>query len=61
MRISHGIPHMLGDRYVWQISGDNPKFDGLNHFGFENVTLTPSIDASSSGHWHGFVKNGEII
>lgn len=27
---------------------------------FENLTLTPSIDCSSSGHWHGFITNGEV-
>lgn len=26
---------------------------------FTNLTLSPSLDASSSGHWHGFVINGE--
>ncbi len=34
----------------WQRSGDT----------FELLTLTPSIDVSSSGHWHGFITNGEI-
>lgn len=28
---------------------------------FDDLTLTPSIDASSSGHWHGFITNGEAI
>lgn len=28
---------------------------------FETLSLTPSVDASASGHWHGFVKNGEIV
>lgn len=27
---------------------------------FENLTLTPSIDASKWGHWHGFITNGAI-
>ena len=27
---------------------------------FETLTLSPSIDASSDGHWHGFISNGEI-
>jgi hypothetical protein len=27
---------------------------------FETVTVTPSIDASKSGNWHGFIVNGEI-
>jgi len=28
---------------------------------FETLTLTPSIDASASGHWHGHIHNGEIV
>jgi hypothetical protein len=27
---------------------------------FEALTLTPSVDASPAGHWHGFVTKGEI-
>jgi hypothetical protein len=33
----------------WSISG-----------AVENMTVTPSVDASNSGHWHGFITNGEI-
>ena len=33
---------------AWAILGD-----------FSNMTISPSIDASHSGHWHGFVTNGE--
>lgn len=28
---------------------------------FETMTLVPSIDASRSGHWHGFITNGAIV
>ncbi len=35
--------------FAWSISGD-----------FPTMTVTPSIDASESGHWHGFITNGEI-
>lgn len=28
---------------------------------FATLTVSPSIDASASGNWHGFIKNGEII
>lgn len=43
--------HDGSGRYIWtnQNNGD-----------FTNLTLTPSIDASASGHWHGFITNGEI-
>lgn len=33
------------------------KFDGND---FNTLTVTPSIDASASGNWHGFITNGEI-
>jgi hypothetical protein len=36
--------------HYWQRSGDN----------FDTLTLSPSVDASQHGHWHGFIQNGEI-
>lgn len=27
---------------------------------FETLTLTPSVNAGSAGHWHGFVTDGVI-
>lgn len=27
---------------------------------FDTMSLTPSVDASKSGHWHGFVADGEV-
>jgi len=27
---------------------------------FATLTVSPSIDASASGNWHGFITNGEI-
>jgi hypothetical protein len=35
---------------AWSITGD-----------FTSMTVTPSIDASASGHWHGHITNGEIV
>jgi len=35
---------------AWQFEGND----------FSNLTVTPSIDASASGNWHGFITNGEI-
>lgn len=37
--------------HVWTITGGA---------GFADMSLTPSIDASSSGHWHGHITDGEI-
>ena len=38
------------DDIAWGHTGDT----------FETLTITPSIDASASGHWHGFISNGMI-
>lgn len=36
--------------HLWARSGET----------FENLTLSPSVDASPAGCWHGFVRNGAI-
>ena len=28
---------------------------------FDSMSVTPSLDASASGHWHGHLTNGEIV
>ena len=38
-----------GKKTTWARTGAN----------FETLSLTPSVDASGFGHWHGFVTNGE--
>jgi hypothetical protein len=43
---------------AWTITGTRPS-DPSEAFP-DNLTVTPSIDASASGHWHGFITNGEI-
>ncbi len=35
---------------VWKIIGTLPE-----------VSVSPSVDASASGHWHGNITNGEIV
>jgi len=45
--------------FAWSISGIRPT-DPRAAF-IDNLTVTPSIDASASGHWHGFITNGEIV
>jgi hypothetical protein len=54
------LAHSPTTNHIWTMTGDEPKFDGYEHSGFDNVTLTPSIDASASGHWHGFITKGEV-
>lgn len=36
--------------FLWQRAGDT----------FDVLTLAPSVDASASGHWHGFIQEGQI-
>jgi hypothetical protein len=49
------ITHMPKNAQVWQVTGDAPTFDGETHGGFDNIRIVPSIDASSFGHWHGYI------
>ncbi len=41
----------------WSISGTVPTDTGAAFV--TDLTVTPSIDASDSGHWHGNITNGE--
>lgn len=36
--------------FLWQRIGET----------FETLTLTPSVDCSASGHWHGFINAGVV-
>ncbi|HEY6965865.1 MAG TPA: hypothetical protein VI229_00225 [Burkholderiales bacterium] len=33
------------------------KFEGTT---FDDLTISPSLDCSASGHWHGFIRGGMI-
>jgi hypothetical protein len=35
--------------FLWRRAGET----------FETLTLSPSVDASRAGCWHGFIRNGE--
>jgi hypothetical protein len=39
---------------AWVIVG------GIENANFETMTVTPSLDGSAGGLWHGFITNGEI-
>lgn len=43
---------------AWSISGTIPNRPDAAFI--DDVTVTPSIDASASGHWHGHITDGEI-
>jgi len=48
--LGQGISFGRLAEHLWQRTGDT----------FETMTLSPSIDASTTGHWHGFITNGEV-
>lgn len=53
---------LLGDAAVQRC---NPAFGwtiagGIENASFETMTVTPSIDGSAGGLWHGFITGGEI-
>jgi hypothetical protein len=59
-------------REQWELFGDddvqgcNPQAHWIVHGGidaasFETMTVTPSLDGSAGGLWHGFITNGEIV
>lgn len=45
-----GLPPTDDAKHLWQRQGET----------FDTLTLSPSIDASSDGHWHGFIRNGGV-
>lgn len=69
MGLSFLCPHCrqvrLGVFYKNPVDGRVPSDDGLlwqrSGESFETLTLSPSIDTSEHGHWHGFIRDGEVI
>lgn len=58
----HAASELTDDEHILAISPQasiwtetNPADDN-----FENLSLSPSIDCSASGHWHGFITNGDV-
>ena len=39
----------------WTVAG------GIENATFDTMTVTPSLDGSAGGLWHGFITNGEIV
>lgn len=59
----HAGHEAIEDEYIRAHQGGNAEqfiwaLNSAEEFG--TLTLSPSIDASASGHWHGFITDGEI-
>ena len=52
--------------YGWtKVQGCKPEcawnvLGGIDGASFDTITVTPSLDGSPGGLWHGFITNGEI-
>lgn len=56
--IWHDNPQYKEEEVVLTVANFAWKFEGND---FNILTVTPSIDASKSGNWHGFITNGEVF
>jgi hypothetical protein len=65
------FPHPPPRQVQWDLFGDddvqgcNPDATwviagGIDAADFETMTVTPSLDGSPGGLWHGFITNGQI-
>jgi hypothetical protein len=56
------IESAFGENVGYTVVGCKPavawKFGSLD---FETMSVTPSLDASASGHWHGHITKGMIM
>jgi hypothetical protein len=43
-----------------QFATGETVWDVTSGSSFADISLSPSVDASRHGHWHGFITNGEI-
>lgn len=49
-------------REAWEIVSCKPGCQWTRtNDDFETMSIMPSIDASASGHWHGFITNGAVV
>lgn len=46
---------------AWQVIGPNGQPMSPDLASFETLSVTPSLDGSKGGLWHGHVTNGEIV
>jgi hypothetical protein len=65
-----GDPVDMGHKKAWwPAMGGGPHCEDLvppgihwNRTGdtFDTLSISPSVDASAAGHWHGFITKGEV-
>lgn len=60
VKFHHRGHEAIDDAYIMALSPDTNHIWTADGADFNTLTLSPSVDASASGHWHGFITNGEI-
>lgn len=50
----------IDDQYIRAHSPSTKNIWELTGSGFDDLTLSPSVDAGASGHWHGHITAGAI-
>ena len=50
----------IEDQYIHAHSPSTGHIWAMDGSGFDDLTLSPSVDASQTDHWHGFITNGEV-
>lgn len=59
--IDSSCPQAFGQ---WQACNPNCQWTvagGIVNASFETISVTPSLDGSAGGLWHGFITNGQIV
>jgi len=59
VKFHHSGQEAMIDAYIMAHSPDTNHIWTMTGEAFDNLSLSPSVDASASGHWHGFITNGE--
>lgn len=51
----NAIVQPCNPRAKWNIAG------GIDAADFASISVTPSLDGSAGGLWHGYITNGQIV
>lgn len=55
-----GVGYPVSEWPLFMLQHPDLKFWARTGEDFDTLTLSPSVDASSVGHWHGTITNGEV-
>lgn len=60
--VEMGMDRKAAQTAAHQVVGCKPSIAWTRQgHDFATISITPSLDASGAGHWHGHITNGEIV